>query len=236
MLTMTHKFEHREGTQDRPAFEEVVLQNCYHLPHFLSRDDIIIDGGAHIGSFTVACAGRGAGTIYAFEPDPANYRMLVKNTHGLLGVHTERKALWRSDKTEQLYFSGYTPRATACGTVMHDCTVGGQNQHIPVESVALDEVILKATDHGKRSIRLLKLDIEAAEFVVLGTSQCLHLVQEIVGEAHDLEGYPEKCKVPVFKNYDHEELCEFLGDNGFNVTFKTEPSYPKQGVFVARRA
>jgi len=41
--------------------------------------DIVIDIGAHIGAFTLYAAWRGA-KVYAYEPDPDNYSLLVQNT------------------------------------------------------------------------------------------------------------------------------------------------------------
>jgi len=227
------QFQFRPGTQDRDVFQEVVQGNCYHLPHFFAPDDIIIDGGAHIGSFAVACAGRGARRIHCYEPDRDNFRYLTGNTNSLIGVRRRQCALWRSDCEEEVCFSGYPEGSTCCGTVLPNVTVGGQNKREPVATVSLDEAIREATDDGKERVRLLKLDIEGSEFIVLGTSKRLDLVDEIIGEVH--EGLPGSSS--KMKRFDAECLSEYLADQGFSVSVFKEAYWnaPKLKLISARR-
>lgn len=231
----TINFEHRPDTQDRECFQDVMAKNCYRLPESFAKTDRIIDGGAHIGSFTVACLARGAGHVWSYEPDPSNFGLLNTNTFGMIGRHLKNAALWRNDKAEPVRFSGYPGWATACGTILPGCTVDGQNSEIPVSAVSLDDAILEATERGKYQLRLLKLDIEGAEFVTLGTSKCLHLVDEIVGEIHEIEPLPLLCKIQRFSEYTRNALAEYLNDQGFNVALELNPTTPRLSLFFARR-
>src|SRR3972149_6325307 len=44
----------------------------------ITKDSIVVDVGAHIGSFSIMVA-RSAYKVLAFEPEPNNYQMLKRN-------------------------------------------------------------------------------------------------------------------------------------------------------------
>ncbi len=72
-------FKVRRGTWDEGIVHEVVDGNSYSaLLNEIEPGTICLDVGAHIGSFTVLAASRGA-RVYAFEPRPGNYDLLVEN-------------------------------------------------------------------------------------------------------------------------------------------------------------
>ncbi len=57
------------------------FQDMAFLLHFLRSEDLFIDVGANVGSYTIlACSAIGARGI-AFEPVPSTYRRLVENMH-----------------------------------------------------------------------------------------------------------------------------------------------------------
>src|SRR3990167_10921219 len=69
----------RPNTWDSQIVENVYVRNEYSLPNNM-RGKIVVDIGAHIGSFALACAKRGASKIYCFEPDPENFELLAANS------------------------------------------------------------------------------------------------------------------------------------------------------------
>jgi FkbM family methyltransferase len=231
------RLEHRPLTQDGEVCQEIFRDNCYRLPERFSRLDTILDVGAHIGVFSLACLLRGAGRVFAFEPDAKNYALLETNLGHYIGARCFQAAIWRNDeaKTDFLEFSGYPPLATACGSCLPDCTVAGENDHIPVAAVGLDEAIMLASDCGLKAIRLLKIDAEGAEFPALYTSKKLDLVEEIVGECHELHGMFEALKVPGFTKFDMEELGGFLESQGFTVEVKQQKSKFMKYFFARRK-
>src|SRR2546429_5351883 len=87
----------RENTWDENIVKTVVEQNEYRLPERFDEKDIVIDGGAHIGSFSYACLLRGAGQVVAYEADYENYRLACQNLWKVGGrrVMVYRMALWR---------------------------------------------------------------------------------------------------------------------------------------------
>ncbi|HWF54810.1 MAG TPA: hypothetical protein VG223_09290, partial [Solirubrobacteraceae bacterium] len=120
----------------------------------------------------------------------------------------------------------------------------------PVAKIAFDDVVDLATNRGERRVRLLKLDCEGAEWPIVLTSRRLHLIDEIVGEFHELGGpLPEigedrASDAHVFRSdrvtgFTIEELARFLRDAGFGVTYfrhvRPDGALEGLGLFFATR-
>jgi FkbM family methyltransferase len=125
--------------------------------HVLRKDDLFIDVGANLGSYTIlACAAFGA-RGYAFEPVPATFEKLVQNVRlnniegrvqcCNVGIGRERGAL---DFTSDL---DTTNHAMAPGEV------SGAAISVPV--TALDDVL------ADQAPTLMKIDVEGFEARVL---------------------------------------------------------------------
>lgn len=76
----------------------------------LKAGDVFVDVGANIGYFTIVAASLVGeqGQVYAFEPDPENYRLLQKNSaHNFIrpNIHAVRGGLSSRDCAGQLYLS-----------------------------------------------------------------------------------------------------------------------------------
>lgn len=67
----------RDGTNDEGIIQHVFRDNIYGLPEDM-KGKVVIDVGAHIGSFTVLAATSGA-TVYSFEPEFQNILLLREN-------------------------------------------------------------------------------------------------------------------------------------------------------------
>jgi FkbM family methyltransferase len=124
----------------------------------------VIDVGAHIGYFTLLAAKlvEHNGRVYAFEPDPDNWRTLSYNTqlNGLGNVeaipkavsdHSGKAELWLSKASEQHSLSKPGARPDVHGSII-------------VETVNLDEFL---EERGWPSVDLVKIDVEGHEPAVL---------------------------------------------------------------------
>jgi FkbM family methyltransferase len=235
---VTDAWSFRPGTLDRVIFDGVVGLDEYRLPERFEPDDVVVDVGAHIGSFTYAVVLRGGKHVWSIEPDSTNCARAAEHLRPYVDrgyVRLMQAAAWRSDPNDdELRFDGYHafPRSypgmdgilnTGNGSV-----VWGLGE--PVAKIAFDDVVDLATNRGERRVRLLKLDCEGAEWPIVLTSRRLHLIDEIVGEFHELGGpFPEigedrPSNAPVFHSdrvagFTIEELVRFLRDAGFCVTY-----------------
>jgi FkbM family methyltransferase len=250
----------RSGTLDEAIFNAVVGFNEYRLPERFAAGDIVIDIGAHIGSFAQAVLARGCENVTGIEPDGANLEIAAE----YLRPHIEsgrlqlvRGAAWRSDRnSDELRFDGYHPFPKSF-TGMQGILNTGNGSVIwgsgePVAKIAFDDIVDRVTNRGERRVRLLKLDCEGAEWPILLTSQRLGLIDEICGEFHEIGGphleisEERPTQQPVFsfanvEKFTIEVLVDFLQDAGFTVTWHrhTRPTGAIEGLglfFATREA
>ena len=184
-------FRFRPQTCDWNVYYSVVELNEYRLPEKFASTDVIIDVGAHIGSFAWACLQRGAGLVVGFETDCWNLE-LAREHLAEYGprVRLSRRAVWRSDRpATELWFSGYAMapgELNTGGGNVHGDVVDGENEKLTaalpterVTTIALDEVLREFPQ-----VRLLKLDCEGSEWPILLTSSELGRVEAVCGEFH----------------------------------------------------
>jgi FkbM family methyltransferase len=255
---MDKEWQFRSATMDEMIFNDVAVFNEYRLPSDFAPDDLVIDIGAHIGSFAYAALLRGCRHVYAVEADSANFKIAADNLrHAIAQSHVQlqRGAVWRSDANDdQLRFGGYQPfpksyvEMAGMMNTGNGSVIWGEGE--PVEKIAFDALVDRATHNGEKRIRLLKLDCEGAEWAILLTSQRLHLVDEICGEFHEIGGeYLEigedrKGQEPIFRapdveNLTVEMLLRILNEAGFTATYHRHqrPSGALEGLglFFAQR-
>ena len=121
----------------------------------IEEGDHVLDGGAYKGETALWFAANGAGKVYAFEPDPHNFSVLLENIRkNRLSdkIVPFQKALSRSEG--RLRFS-------ATGT---DGSKASDSGNLTVESVALDELLEK---NFVERVDFIKLDVEGAELEAL---------------------------------------------------------------------
>jgi FkbM family methyltransferase len=225
ILTM---FTLRPGTLDEYIYHQVIECNEYGLPDSFLADDIVVDVGAHIGTFAYAALERGAGRVYCIEPDMENFEIARLNLERFIDerrVFLIRGAAWRSDCNEDvLYFQSYPSMGavinTGGGRVLN--RPGGR----PVKKINFDDFLLNVTSNGLKGVRFLKLDCEGAEWPILFTSSLLRLVSEISGEIHETRVNGPKTpasgktsKVTSFDNFPVEDLIDLLEHQNFEVKY-----------------
>ncbi len=226
-----NEFWGRPETEDVGVFEYVVDHNEYNLPPRFTQDDVIIDIGAHIGSFSYAVLRRGAGKVYAYEAHPDNYAIACRNLEGFEGrLHSHNLAVWRSDiPTQTLHnedISGYQKTG--------GISVLWNNEGLPVQTISLDAILSEASNGFQKPIRLMKIDCEGSEYPILFTSTRLDIVEEIRGEYHEMkpEQIPERAKTAGFNRFDRFALRDFFEAKGWEIDL--EPKAEANGLFHAR--
>src|SRR3954452_14863390 len=89
----------RPHTIDRRIFRHVVIENEYRLPERFGADDVVLDVGAHAGSFALACLRRGARRGGLCEPGAHNFSLLTHTLRPYAERVTLRQpAVWRNDE------------------------------------------------------------------------------------------------------------------------------------------
>jgi FkbM family methyltransferase len=128
----------------------------------------VVDGGAHIGLFTLLAARRAApGKVYAFEADPYNFDALRLNAarNGLDNVRLVNEALADAPgKLEFMVSSGTVASSLVQKSYVHDA------HPVTVAATTIDAELPRERAHDL----VVKLDVEGAEERVLqGAAQTL---------------------------------------------------------------
>ena len=227
-LVSRHRPAHwrlRPRTIDRRIFRHVVIDNEYALPDRFRPEDTILDIGGHVGSFSLAALRRGAGMVHTCEPDADNFEVLVNNLAPYWDrVRLHRRAVWHESAALGLH-NPIDTRNTGAGQLCLEANAQA------VEAVAFDDLVRRIA--GGRRLRLVKLDCEGAEWPILLTSQCLHLIDELCGEYHLL---PEPFAVPGYETFAPDDLRECLEGAGFDVRMVPMGDEPfPTGLFFATK-
>jgi FkbM family methyltransferase len=144
----------------------------YFLANVLQPGDTVVDVGAHIGYFSVL-AGRivgPEGRVYAFEPEPGNYRRLRDHLaqNGLRQVQSFNVALGSAPGTAEMYFNSDNDGGHAFWDVAEHqlCErTREEGKRMSAEVVVLDHV-LSGLQPGQGP-RLIKIDAEGMEYEIL---------------------------------------------------------------------
>lgn len=210
----------REFTQDFTVLQEVYFENEYRLPDRFPPQAVVLDIGAHIGIFALACLDRGAERIECYEPETENFKLLRQNAEPYRQrIRVHQAAVWRSDKVEQARLCTLPGAATASHTMATE-----QGDVVP--TVTLDHVLQRLGE-----VHLCKMDCEGSEYPILYTSRELRRIANLVGEIHHYvrwEGSPIPCTP------EGVERC--LRSRGFEVEIVAHNRAPQLlSWFFARR-
>ena len=176
------------------------------LLHVLRDDDLFIDVGANVGSYTIlACSAIGANG-YAFEPVPGTYKRLIDNIR-LNHLENRVKCLNIGVGSEK----GNIAFTSDMDTTNHALASGEQSDNaISVEVSTLDAVL------GEESPSLMKIDVEGYETPVLKGAietlkkQTLHsVIMELNGSGSHY-------------GFDESKILEIMFDHGFR-TYSYNP-------------
>jgi len=140
--------------------------------------DVVIDVGAHIGSYTIRCAKMVGekGIVIAFEPDPENFKMLLLNIkiNDLKNVMPFPYAVSRDDGIVELHRSRFL--ALHSIVRMPQEYIGSIN----VKAITLDTMVKML---NIKRIDWIKIDVEGGEIGVLeGSTNTLKASKKIIIE------------------------------------------------------
>lgn len=237
-------FYYRENTNDQNTVQAVFAEDEYFLNKILCRPDgIIIDIGAHIGSFSILAATLfPRAKIFSYEPCAENYEIFIKSIeHNKLGnqIQANLKAVWgKDDEVIQIYFGDETAFGTAHRFNCSHYPGWGKtdiDKKFDIETVSLHRIL---TDNKIDRVDVLKVDCEGSEYNIFQKSSIedLKKIDIIVGEYHNLQK-------PAFEN-PREELLKSLHGLFEDITEEPKRDFilpkilvgiPYHGDFVFKR-
>jgi FkbM family methyltransferase len=130
------------------------LDSILLLKHFIGKDSVVVDAGAHIGTITIPLA-RWAKKVIAFEPSPITFGFLTRNIalNAIKNIEARNKGLGSKAGYAAL---DLTPEGNAGGQMLDTSTELGGAGHTGDISVATLDAEVPEAD-------LIKIDVEGME-------------------------------------------------------------------------
>lgn len=176
----------------------------------------VVDIGANKGYFTMKAANNPLNKVYAFEPIASTFKALEANISQNQATNVKAFNVGVASKNEVREFNFSTDKSIISSMVF---TQAGQTEKIPC--ITLADVF---TQNQLKTIDLLKMDCEGAEFEILynTTPEVLSKIKVLRMEYHDFKVEAE----PTF-NINH--LTEYLAKMNFKLVEKRVAS-PALGI------
>ncbi len=196
--------------------EEVMFDKPYSNTSLrLNSGDVVVDIGANCGAFCVYQAHLVPGLeIHAYEPDPVNYKFLVKNIRENSSHFSSKDEMSQTIFAHQIAIVGdnhvgdvidlyYNPEQMGSHTTESRIACGGARS-VRVGTKRFSDIL---RDHLQKGITFLKIDCEGAEHDMFSyTDKDLFInVRFIALEYHEMQGR----EIP--------SLRKRLGNLGFRV-------------------
>lgn len=197
-----------------PAINDVWLRKIYTPGRInINNAKIVIDIGAHIGSFSVFAALNASPDVkvYSYEPSQANYKFLIQNIklNGLNNIKEFQLAISGEKGKVRLYMN--EKRSTFNSTTIP------KGYPVEVDAITLQNIL---DDNAINNCDLLKIDCEGAEYAILLNAQEREFrrIGNIALEYHDVQ------------SYHIDDLKKHLENYGYDVEFG-----PKPILYASRR-
>lgn len=167
----------------------------------------VVIGGAYFGDHAVLIAREiagGGGTVHAFEPNPEQRGMLMRNAelNGLTNITPRPEGLWH-DSSTNLKLVGYDSFATAETAEAGDDTF---------KTVTISDYLAAA---GVDRLDLIVLDIEGAELGAL--KGAARFLAQSKGEAPNILFEVHRHYVDWSNGLENTEIVRLLTDQGYAV-------------------
>ncbi|RZD43510.1 MAG: hypothetical protein CXT78_08075 [Thaumarchaeota archaeon] len=177
-----------------PAWEPYV-QDIF----ILKKNDVIIDVGAHIGTYSIPIATQigESGKILAFEPNPKNAMVLRKNIelNKLNNIIVFENAASSKNQVVKLTLSN--------DPMLSMITSSEDEKIVKIECIPLDSLIKKLE---LKKVDWLKIDAEGSEISILE------------GSIEILEKFHPKIIIEVRKE-NEKKMFEILGNYEYNTSY-----------------
>ena len=192
---------------------------------FVSKDDVVIDIGAHFGFFTLLMADLVGpnGEVHSFEPIPNTFKILEKNVDNFANIKINKNAIWQFN--EILYLNDYGLNSSAFNSYREPRGLKQKKiNRVKVKAINLDEYI----NQKKINPRFIKIDAESTEYeVLLGMDFILKEIKPVIcleiGDLGVAGAIKSKNVIEYILNYGYEvfefnnlDLCKHKLKDTYN--------------------
>lgn len=160
-----HKFGGTSYYEVIEMINGVIVLDQYHANQFLKKDSIVIDAGAHIGTFSVFAARLvPQGRTYSFEPVAGTFQTLKKNTEDYPQITCVNSGLGDGIYQKNIFVD----LRSTLGSVFEDSPLySGKSDGRECESANILTIDAFVAEHGISRINFIKIDAEGYEAKIL---------------------------------------------------------------------
>ncbi len=202
LSALKHKVWFRGICSDYTIFEQIFIEQQYHLPLEINATTIF-DLGANVGYASIYFANKFPNAkIFALEPETNNHAVAQKNTANYSNITLAKGAVWNKSEDINLVDNGF-------GEAGYMVEKGSGNN--VVRGYTIDEImkLMNIT-----TIDILKIDIEGAEKEIFETNfeNWITNTKVIIVETHDR--YKKGASKAVFNTVGKYDFSlELSGEN-----------------------
>lgn len=184
---------------------------------FISKNDVVIDVGAHFGFFTLLMSELvgSKGQVHSFEPIPSTYKVLRKNSESFKNIQINKKAIWSFD--QELYLNDYGLSSSAFNSYReprgYELLNRKKVDKVKVDAINLDDYVKSRNLNPK----FIKIDAESTEYeVLMGMNFILSHIKPIIcleiGDLGVVGARKSKDVIKYILDYGYE-VFEFNSNN-----------------------
>jgi FkbM family methyltransferase len=153
----------KNGSLPGQEFESLLFKDS------IKKSMTVIDIGANIGYYTLIAAQLvGSGTVYAFEPEPDNYKILCKNIkiNNYDNVVAIQQAVSNKKGRSEFYIDKFdiSGNSLSFATRLDSSNKSAEINSVWIETITLDDFFSRLSEHVK--IDIIKMNAEGAEGLV----------------------------------------------------------------------
>ncbi|MGE5478800.1 MAG: FkbM family methyltransferase [Chloroflexota bacterium] len=174
------------------------------LRKIVKQDDVVIDIGANVGylSLILSKLTGPAGKVFAFEPEPNNFKAFIKNIdlNGFTNIIPSQSAISDIKGVLKLFLASGNNRGMH-STIFDEKTLSADFVETP--SLPLDDFV---QENDLKKLDLVKIDVEGAELQVLkGMNKTLNTLRpKIIIELND--------DAQKANNYSNTQLIKYISE------------------------
>ncbi len=217
------KFQIRNHNYLSKVTDIAMIFEIIHFNHYgicdINPKDIVIDIGAHIGSFTLLASKKAnKGKVLSYEPSQESFKLLKENVK----INNGNNIILHNEAVGKNSGEGYLFQHK---NNAENSLYKKSNNKKKIHLTTLAEIFRK---YQLNKCDVLKLDCEGAEYDILFSSgNQLSKVKKIILEYH------EPTYFGIDNKYSVNSLMEFLKKKGFKVNVTKDTHY--QGIIYAQQ-
>jgi FkbM family methyltransferase len=212
---------------DLQVLNEMYNENVYRVDKsLLNGDRVVLEIGAHIGSFSIQMASLGASKVYAIEPNPSNIEVLQSNIEANSYenlIEVIPYAVWNSEK--DIYFGDFDSDSRSNianeleSEVSKELIEYDGGKQFKSAAMTLTQIF---SDYEIGEVDIMKVDAEWSEYFIFEdvSDEIMNNIKYITMEFHGVDSGPFG---KLIEKLTRTHIVETLG------------SYERGGFIYARR-